>query len=621
MKTRLLFSPVMHHAACGLLAVLVCLPLLFPVLCPGDAPEWIQRAAGILLTVLLSWSFLLLLITAARAMLRLNNSRALYLLLQWCFLWGISFSLFSLLAVVADVEPPTEGNVPPAIQTTDTLYRAGDELNGPDTLVIHIDTEGQQAQTVAEIPNLSALERDHAELLKEYLERSPRWTGAEADDTFYSKPGHLVMVPPVTTGAPGMVHVSFRRLVGGDPLPSGYTVVKPGKAFPKEKESMTDIALDVGKDQYLLLVWRGTEHEETVHKALNAAISAVDSRLQPLLENPTRATMERMMKGRRNYPGETPEIRLLEPPAQEGTYQAEIYANPGEAGTLLLYIRHMETGKTLRLLNCPAAFSDRKDELFRHDIPGSIPDWLRESGNRELYELFPPRVPLFAVCTGKSHQYFGAAFEVWFLPTDERKPQRMLLRRCFNVHPYEKPTDVPLPPAEPVPTTAVGDSVKAPLPEPEPTTPRIPAVPNVPKPTTEQPDTPQTPRKDSVDDARELPLLDGEQESATPAVPNLPKHAAELPAALQPDVPQPPQSNTENDVNEQPADAQEPAEDTEATDGAPTSNETTDTDETPEPLPSVEEETPEPQPSETEDAQTPAPQSEDGVREEPETAA
>lgn len=447
---RLLLYPVPMHIAGVALALCSCIPIIFPEIIPQGYREAVLYYAGSILLAAWGISALLMLISAGLHMLRLSNTRAFTQLFKWALIWGIGLVLYIFLAIAADVHPPrTELDNQP-IQDSDTLHPPHEQLNGPASLVIPIDPSNQSIDKVADTPNLLALENEHEELFKSYINHSPRWSGQDGDDTFYSKPGHLVMVPPTTSGAPGLVHVCFRRLVEGDPLPQGYTVVKPGGDFPeidKVNAQIPDLAVDLGRNHFLLLAWRGSSHRETAFSAMNAAISATDARMLPLLESPNQETVRRMLNGRESYPGNTPEFRLSEPLAQEGAYQAELYANPGEPGVILVYIKEMETDKTLRLLNCPAHYSSNPEELFRHDFPGAMPEWIRSSTKGDISNIFPKNTPLFAIRIGQQHQYFGVAFEVWFKPSDVRVQRRLLLRRCYKVQPYE-PAAPETPPAD-----------------------------------------------------------------------------------------------------------------------------------------------------------------------------
>lgn len=438
----IILSPARVHIACVITALFASLFILFPEIGPASTDGLLQIYAGGTLLTAIGVSTLLVFISATTHMLRLNNTRAFSQLVKWCISWGCGLALYVLLAISADVQPPDTEEDNLAIQSSDHLYAPKDQLNGPASLVIPIETEGQSADKVAESPNLTTLEKDHAEVFKNYIEQSPRWSGQEGDDTYYSKPGHLVMVPPTTSGAPGLVHVCFRTLVEGDRLPQGFSVVQPGGNFPDfedESKFVSDMAVDLGRNHFLLLAWRGSAHRQTAYKAINAAIAAIDARMQTLLDTPTEETAKRLLNGRESYPGSTPEFRLSEPIAQEGAYQAELYANPGEPGIILVYIKELKSGRTLRLMSCPARYSSNNQELFRHDFPGSMPDWIRSSVEGDVSNLFPANTPLFAIRRGPQHQYFGVAFEVYFKPSDVRKQQRHLIRRCYKVQAYEPP--------------------------------------------------------------------------------------------------------------------------------------------------------------------------------------
>ncbi len=452
---RLLLSRWQLHAPCALLCLLACIPALWPRLPMAEPGGELAHYAGMLVLGSFCLSAGLMLHLSVLLLLRLRNRTAFLYILSWCGQWALAALVFVLMAIAADVPALPEKKEAQPIQQTDTLHPASDDLLGPAALVIPIDPAPFSAVNVQDIPNLRLLEEEHEDVLTAFLEASPRWS-VQADDTFFSRPGHVVMVPPVTGGTPGLVHVCFRRLIEGEPLPKGYSVVSPGAPFPRAaagQEQVPDLALDLGRNHYLLLAWRGTSHEATAHKALNAAIAMVESHMQPLAESPTAETAEALNKGRLSMEGSTPELRLCEPPAQFGAYQAEIYANPGEPGTLLVYIRDLETNHTLRILNCPAQYSANKDELFRHDLPGSVPLWMRDGGFSGSRHHFDSHTPLFAIRAGEPHKFFGVAFEVRFKPVDPRAPSRLILRRCYKVEAYEKPA-----PTEP----AVPDTMRSP---------------------------------------------------------------------------------------------------------------------------------------------------------------
>ena len=457
---RRLILPNHLHVACGAGALLCCVPLLFPRMLPQGVAAFAAPylGAGILACMLVS--LVVMLIAVGLRLVRLHNLKALGQLSLWAALWGCTFGGFVLLALMADVPPPAVAQSEQPIQDTDTLHSADEILRGPAGLLYRISTDGMPEDRLVAAPNLTALEQAHEDLLKRYIDLSPRWQPAENDNAFHSKPGHLVLMPPTSSGTPGLVHAAFRRLVGGEKLPEGYVVLKPGDAVPPGIEEghkqIPDLALDLGKDHYLLLAWRGAPHMPTAVKSVNAAIQAVDARMAPLAKNPTYETVLRMLDINKTIPGSSPEMRLCSPPAQEGCYQAEFYVNTHEPGTLQIFFRRLEDGSTLRTFTIPALFSDTKEELFRHDLPASQGDW--ERNHNKLNNLFPKETPLFAVLEGKAGQFLGVAVELWFQPDNASHRRRMLLRRCYNVQPYSanQKADIsnPAPEEAPKPDTA-----------------------------------------------------------------------------------------------------------------------------------------------------------------------
>ncbi len=469
LPNNLLLSPWKLHTTCGLVALLACVPLLWPELAAtGDPDDPLFTYAGWALGGALTLSAVVVALQLVHILLKLHNLRAFLHLLAWLGQWGLAYGAFVLLALVADVPPPLAPETGLPIQETDTLHLPQEELTGPAALVIPITPEDYAPGTVQTAPALCTLAHDYEALLAHFLELSPRWTDHRNDDTFYSKPGHVVMVPPTPSGTPALVHVGFRQLVEGDPLPRGYTVVKPGDKYPAagagSEQAVSDIALDLGGSHYLMLAWRGAPHAESAQRALNAAIAAVDTRLQRLIDAEDKhATVEQMTRGKEDHPGTTPDIRLCEPPSQSGTYQAEIYANPLEDGSLQVTVSDLETGEVLRSFRCEARYSDNDREIFRHDLPLSRCIWVQDDSAPAVRELLPPGTPLFAIRKGEPHHFFGVAVEVFFMPTDPSKPQRRLLRRCYKVQACEKPA----PPETPVLPSDHEQEALTPAPEPE----------------------------------------------------------------------------------------------------------------------------------------------------------
>lgn len=444
MKNTLITRPRIWHRLCCTTVLLGCLPLLWPRMLPrswrADAPD----IAGALVMGSFLLSLTLIIISSITMLLRLRNLRTLGQLLIWMMQWGITVGAFCVLAYFADVPDITRVPAIAAAHEQEEIEEApalpSDELTGPDALCIPIFPEGHAADVIYPLPNLKTLENEHSDILRAYIEASPRWSLYTGDSTFYTKPGHVVMQPPASGGIPGLVHVAFHRLVGGDRLPSGYSVVKPGDptpATPAGSEQVPDLAVELHPGHYLLLAWRGTSHAETAHRALNAALAAVDSMVQPLAESPTQQTLRQLLVGKRELESEEPSLLLSEPPSQFGAYQAEAYINPGEPGTCILRIVDLTSNASLRLFSFPARFSENPRVQFRHDIPGSIPSNLRAASFGHESGLLPEKAPLFAICRGPSHQTFPVAFELRFVPSNAPNKDRLLIRRCFMVQSCE----------------------------------------------------------------------------------------------------------------------------------------------------------------------------------------
>ena len=430
------------HSLCGLLALTACIPLLWPQLLDSSLQGLVKPYAGPVILGAIIASAILLGISCVRYLLRMQNLRALWQLVAWGIQWGLVVLIFIQMAIEADVASPYEQEeVSQPIQQTATLHSPTEKLTGPSVLTIPIEPDSYSADTIEAAANLVKLEREHEELLAKFLSTSGRWGFASNDDTFYTKPGHVVLVPPATGGIPGTVHASFRSVTEGERIPAGFVVATPGSAFPELEDaanSVPDIALELSGKHYLLLAWRGTKHRETACKALNAAIAAIDARLQQLADTPTQETANMLCAGKRSIRGNKPELRVSEPNGQYGVYQAAVYANPAQAGTLLLIIRDIESGKSLRVFSFPSQHSDNPDELFRHDIPGTTESWMRDSAITPAATIFPQGAPFFAICLGKSHHYFGVSFEVQFVPTGADSSQaQLLLRRNYTVQAYE----------------------------------------------------------------------------------------------------------------------------------------------------------------------------------------
>ncbi len=435
--SRLLGASRYLHAVFALIFLLSSALLLWqPKL--AWLPEWAADAAlpGMIVTCCFLGSVILAAAVMLYYLVTLRYTPSLIHLLYWLASWGIAAGLWVTIALVADTPPlPLPRDTNP-IQNNDILYNAGDRLRGPSSLCLHIGDADVQTSTVALTPNLSRLEQEHTDLLEQYLSRAPRWSHTPRTQAFHTEPGHMMVCLPTRNNTLRVVHANFCSLENGSELPKGYIVVKPGDRMPSPAasgESMPDIAIDLGGRHYLQLAARGMQNAEECKQALNAALQAIDASMQELAEKPDEATIEAMCNGQRSIAGSTPELRVSEPLTQVGVYQAEIYCNTREPGLLTLVISDLSNNEMLRIFNCEARFSDEKDILFRHDIPGDalLPEPLRKTGKQQHANL-----PLFIIKKGEAHNFFGVSFEVWFRPSDKDHPKQLILRRCYRVQPF-----------------------------------------------------------------------------------------------------------------------------------------------------------------------------------------
>lgn len=444
MKIPLIARQHIWHIACCLLALLATLPLLWPRMLPrawrGSAPEYagdvILAAILVSLTVLILSSFFML--------LRLRNLRTLIHCAVWASEWLLAAALFAVLAYFANVPlPPGDKESHVAQEETPSSLPPADILSGPQALVIPISPEPTSPVAIQAAPNLSFLESHHPDLLRVYVRKSPRWAASLSDQNFYSKPWHVVMVLQGEEVGPGFVHVAFLHLAPGEQLPSGYTVVKSGRSFPEPAESgaqLPDLALDLGGAHYLLLAWRGPTDSPHAHGALNAAIRTVDDMVRPLAKAPTPLTLAQLISGA-SHPEPSspdapvqPDVLLSEPYAQGGCYQAQIIANPGEPGTLVLKLVKAESGETLLSFEIPARYSHNPDELFLHNIPGDIPNHLRHT---VLFDVVPQGAPVFIIRRGTDHQPHDVRLELYFRPAG-RGMLYPILSKLYSVYPYSE---------------------------------------------------------------------------------------------------------------------------------------------------------------------------------------
>lgn len=437
-----------------LIAVVATIPILFPLTANAEHQNIIRHACGWIILLGAGLSFCQLLCSAVHYFLKMRNLRALGQILSFTAVWGGAVLAFTILAIEANIDSPYPQERSENIKKHDTIHEAKDKLRGPSALCSYLkiqDTGEDDENLLLPAPHLVKLETEHPSIFEQYLNSAPKWAYTAKDDTFYSKAGHVVWEAPAGGGIPGTVHAAFRTISAGEQLPEGYTVIAPGEALPGAHEEngieIPDLAVDLGGKRYLLLAWRGVSNRTFAFKAINAAIKEIDNRLAPLAEAPTESTIQQLIVGQDKIDGSQTELLFSEPTSQFGIYQAEIYANPGKAGTLMLVIRDRKTKQPLLIFSQAARFSDNAAELFRHDIPYSLHD---AEGSRRMGQqarIFDEKAPFFVIKEGEPHRYFEITAEVHFSEAGSLGDNTtLLLSRHYNVQAYEREETEPTPP-------------------------------------------------------------------------------------------------------------------------------------------------------------------------------
>ena len=437
---RLLLSSWKIHSICCIIVLLCNIPLLWPPTLP-ESLAWVSDSLyGNLITLAFITSLLLGIFTVLYSLFRLRYTRSLLNLLAWFVLWGATAGVWGFMALSADVAPLPAPRDSSPIQQTNDLYSPNDELKGPSSLVLKLDLpEEENTFQLAYTPNMLKLETEHRDIFEKYLNSVPRWAYHSTSSAFFAEPGHMIFSLPVRRQTPKLVHVCFRYIEDGTELPEGFVVVKPGEPMPEppsEGAPMPDLAVNLGSKHFLLMACRGMQSGEESRRVTNATLRTIDARLQKLADNPTQATVDAGIQGIRSFSGSTPGLLLCEPPTQSGTYQAEVYCNPQEAGEIVMIITHMTTGKVLRLFSCPARYSDDANQLFRHDFPGDIETTGSNLKHLNKDGLLPNNAPLFTIMEGEAHLFSPVVVEVWFTPKNQQSPRKLILRRCYKIQSY-----------------------------------------------------------------------------------------------------------------------------------------------------------------------------------------
>ncbi len=434
----------MPHALCAITLLLSIVPMLWPEI----GGKHLAQLAGYAVIGSFLLSLLLAILWIVYDLLHLKNKKAILRILSFIVVWSSAAACSLLLTYRAKV-PMAKELIEKAPELDIKVHDADEELLGESRLVIPIKLRDTTYTHIQKSPNLVRLESEHPDIIHYYLQQSPRWT-SNASDTFYAQLGHVELTIKDKDGNPrGVVHAAFRALTEGEEMPHGYTPVKSGDELPtlldaNKEASIPDVAIDLGGDYFLLIAWRGINDRELALQSINESIRYIDASFDTLAKNPTVEQVDQVLKNKQAFTLKDPDLRLSEPPSQFGTYQAEILANPQEAGQILLLIKESKTQQVLRVISCYAQYSDNESEYFLHEIPADLPNWLGRQAWAPGKLMLEPGIPLFTIRRGDSGQTFEVDFDVWFAPADITKERRRILKKRYRVHPCDYIADTQL---------------------------------------------------------------------------------------------------------------------------------------------------------------------------------
>ncbi len=478
-----LSSPWKPHALAATLCLLVCVPMLWEGMLPAS---WgMREILGYLLSGAALCSIVLLVLYLVHTALKLKNAELVLRIITWLGLWGAGFGIFCLLAYVANVPMSVVGadhSGPEEAQ----IHEARDVLLGEASYHLYYDEWAKPSEKIALTPNISQLEKEHPSIFLRFISESPRWNNTPSVN-FYAQAGHLVLTrADDPAGLDSSVHMSFLHLAEGANIPHGYVLTSPGAAFPARsalegsgKQSIPDLALELGGDHILLLAWRGNPNVSEPKSDINAALSTVDKLFEQLAKNPTEAYIAQQLDKKQSVKGRKAEILLNSPPAQYGCYQAEIYANPQEAGFLTLLAKNAQSGETLLALNWRAHFSADSNELFRYEIPSGLSQWITRRDWSPYTGYIKDDLEMFSFLSDKQHRNIPVQLELWFSPQANAQESGRLLSKQYIIQSY-----TPNPVEEPEAVSEITESPATPVAPVAPASPKSP--PSSPPPVTKQ---------------------------------------------------------------------------------------------------------------------------------------
>ena len=106
-------------------------------------------------------------------------------------------------------------------------------------------------------------------------------------------------------------------------------------------------------------------------------------------------------------------------------YKADIWSNPGEPG--MIYLKGFEITQELPLTRTYIYYDEYLDTENLKERTTIQPQY-----SKNPQELFCNTTKVFCIPEGEPGQFYGARFEVWFIP-DSGEPERKLFEKNFKI--------------------------------------------------------------------------------------------------------------------------------------------------------------------------------------------
>jgi hypothetical protein len=285
------------------------------------------------------------------------------------------------------------------------------------------------ATVPADLVHFEALVTNHPEILMRYLEASPAWRVFEVRGAKYATRRWKIDGEwrYERHGWYFSTHINWERdffthrfTIGLDGRPWAGTLGGATRMRTGETERLAITTIN-GVEESHCVITAGPmvvdcfeQSPGKERRLTNAALAYLEAELAPLAKSPTAETILASLPTEAIQNGD-PGIILS---GRGGIYYAEIRINPGEPG--MIYLKAFEITTNHRLSS--KRLKDKSNERT---------GWSTDSNEKFLSST------RFTIYEGDSKQYYGARFEVWFVP-DSGEPERKLLDKNFRIEGWMK---------------------------------------------------------------------------------------------------------------------------------------------------------------------------------------